>query len=205
MATGPERHGWRVNIETPAGVEAIGVLVAEAGDVWRARILTYPKVLWVVPGGSGTIKFVGRTPREAEEQAIEFIREHCRERDYSFRDELALVEPEALPDSGPIRRPQGDPAQRKVRFLPVRFGVARPTETGGTGNLSETGIFIITDAPVDEGQWVEMELELEREHVDLRGFVRWSRADHHAGRAPGMGVQLEQPSGRYLRYVRTLP
>ena len=31
-ATEPERHGWKVNVETPQGLEAYGVLVAPAGN-----------------------------------------------------------------------------------------------------------------------------------------------------------------------------
>src|SRR6267143_1834934 len=72
-ATGAEKHGWRVNVETPFGHEAIGVLLAPSHDVWRARILTYPNVLWAAPGGRGAIKFVGDTPAEAEERAIKFV------------------------------------------------------------------------------------------------------------------------------------
>ena len=59
LATGPERQGWRVNVQTSTGIEACGVLVAPAGDSWRARILTFPNILWTVPDGSGTLKFVG--------------------------------------------------------------------------------------------------------------------------------------------------
>lgn len=61
-ATGPERHGWRVHVETSRGVEAIGVLVAPSGDLWRSRILTYPNVLWTAPGGRSTLKFLAPTP-----------------------------------------------------------------------------------------------------------------------------------------------
>jgi len=44
-ATGDERHGWRVAVETPHGIEAYGVLVAPTHERWRARILTFPNVL----------------------------------------------------------------------------------------------------------------------------------------------------------------
>jgi hypothetical protein len=49
-ATGPERHGWRVTVDTPYGFEAYGVLVAPSVELWRARIITYPNVLWMVRG-----------------------------------------------------------------------------------------------------------------------------------------------------------
>ena len=63
QATEDERHGWRVNVETPQGIEGYGVLVAPTSGPWRARILTYPNILWLVPGGRATIKFVGDTAR----------------------------------------------------------------------------------------------------------------------------------------------
>ena len=56
MATGPEQRGWKVTVETPSGFQAYGVLVAESGKYWRARILTYPNVLWTTPGGHGSMK-----------------------------------------------------------------------------------------------------------------------------------------------------
>ena len=62
-ATGPERHGWRVAVETPLGIEAYGILVAPTHERWRARILTFPNVLWTIPGGAATLKFVGRFKR----------------------------------------------------------------------------------------------------------------------------------------------
>ena len=63
-ATGPERHGWRVAVETPYGLEAYGVLVAPSFDVWRARVITYPNILWTVPGGAVTLKFAGTTAQD---------------------------------------------------------------------------------------------------------------------------------------------
>ncbi|MCP3979434.1 MAG: hypothetical protein GY716_08905 [bacterium] len=206
-ATGPERHGWRINVESPQGIEAYGVLVAEALDVWRARILTYPNVLWLVPGGSGTLKFIGRTPSEAESKAIEFIREHCRERSLVMREQVQGVdvgrvdrEAHALLD-----RPGDGPAPRKVRFLNVRYGVLNATDIGGTGNLSETGLFVITDDPLTTGSDVRLMLQIEGcESLLLDGLVRWMRKSPHAGRSPGMGVQLSEPPPRYLDYVRSL-
>ena len=59
LASGPERHGWRVLVRTPTRAEVYGVLIAESEDRWRARVVTYPNMLWSVPGGRGTLKFVG--------------------------------------------------------------------------------------------------------------------------------------------------
>ena len=60
-ATGPERHGWAVAVDAQRGVDLYGVIVAPSGPRWRARIVTFPNVLWTMPGGRGTIKFVGAT------------------------------------------------------------------------------------------------------------------------------------------------
>lgn len=203
-STGDERHGWRITVDTPHGLESYGVLVAETYGLWRARIVTYPRILWTVPGGGGTVKFVGRSPLEAESRAIEFIKTHCTARGYEIRNFRSSVEP------GPVPSEAGDRAQpaqavRKVRFLPVRFGRVNLTERGRTGNLSETGLFIITEVPVDQGERVSMMLSVEAERLALTGQVRWSRTDHRVGRTPGMGIQIDTPPPEYLRFVQALP
>lgn len=206
LSTGPERHGWRVNIQTPGGIEACGVLVAQADEVWRARILSYPNVLWTVPGGQGTIKFVGRTAREAEAAAIAFLREHIRVRGYTMRDEVAVVEPEEFdPEAALVglSRPSGPVAPRLIRFLPIRFGVKQITEVAGTGNLSESGLFIITNAPEDRHAWLNMMLEVDGDSIGLQGLVRWMNRRHRAGRSPGMGIQLKLPPPSYMDYIRS--
>ena len=204
-ATGPERHGWRVNVLTPRGMEAIGVLVAECEDLWRARVLTYPNVLWRAPGLEGAVKFVGATAREAERQAVAFIRQHCREQHWEMRDELAPVESASLPRDGRSRAAKESPARRKIRFLPILYGVIEPSDLAGTGNLSESGLFIITGAPVEAGKPLAMSLEVDTGKLNLRGRVVWMRRDHRVGRAPGMGVQLWSPPAEYVAFVRALP
>jgi len=205
LATGPERHGWRVRVRTSSRDEVYGVLVAEAGEFWRARILTYPGMLWSVPGGRGTIKFAGDTAAEAESQAIEFIREHCRVRGYAV-DEGA-PEVESVPVASERRRSgrpraTGDP--RHLRSLVVRFGVSKPDRVGMTADLSAGGLFVITDRPPDEGQPVKLLLELEGFTVPLAGKVAWMRRRAVQGRPAGMGIQLKNPPNLYGRYVRTL-
>ena len=70
LATGPERHAWRVTVDTSRGMETYGVLVAPAGRHWRARVLTYPKALWVVPGGRASMKFVGSGPQDVRREIL---------------------------------------------------------------------------------------------------------------------------------------
>jgi len=204
MVTGDERHGWRVRVQTPHGLEAYGVLVAQSRTYWRARILTYPKILWMIPGGGGALKFVGRTPREAERKAAEFIRTHCRRNEYEILHSEGSVPTAYVDTEGIAVSAAGSPASRKIRFLPVQYGVVGPTEKGRTGNLSESGLFIITGAPVDEGKSLDLLLSLQERKVTLRGNVRWARKGHHVGRSPGMGIQLDSPPSRYIRYVQAL-
>ena len=204
LTENPERHGRRVNVETPNGIEAYGVLVAKTRcGLWRSRIMTYPNVLWAVPGGAGTMKFAGETPIEAERQAIEFIRSHCRERKLTLRNEVALSTPDKLEiESGEFVRPV--PATRVIRFLPIRFGVVNPSEVGGTGNLSETGLFVITNHPLEVNTRLRLMLDLDNKPLTLTGDVRWMNSNPRVGRSPGMGVQLQAPAERYAEYVRTL-
>ena len=197
-ATGPERHAWRGLAETPLGVDAYGVLVAQSHDLWRARILTYPNVLWLVPGGVTSLKFAARTARVAERRAIEFIREHCKTCDYTLREDRSFSPVSRVADRTPVAPP------RKVRFLPVRFGLAGATELAGTGDLSEAGMFIITDVPADPGTHLRVALETPGRMLELDAEVRWMRRQHHVGRSPGMGVHLTAPPEQYISYVRSL-
>jgi len=207
QSTAPERHAWRANVETSRGIEAYGVLVAPAGDVWRARILTYPNVLWVVPGGTGTLKFVARTPQEAERQAIEFIRRHCSGCGWTFRSDEVRRQPGSFDGEAGVAPPGSPalrPALRKIRFLSVRFGLVGATDPGGTGNLSETGMFVITTMPVDPGVRLRLSLDLGAAPLGLAGDVMWNCQGPHVGRSPGMGVRLVRPPARYLGFVRAL-
>ena len=204
--TGPEQPGWRVNIQTPTGIEGCGVLIAQCENRWRARILTYPNILWTLPGGSASLKFVGRTAREAERAAIAYLREHIHQRGYTMRDEVAVALPGGETEDAPggLPRPPQPPASRVACFLPVRFGLQQVTELAGTGNLSKTGIFIITDRPEQKGTWLNMLLELNADRIGLKGLVRWHNRIPRAGRSPGMGVQLDAPPPSYIDYLRSL-
>ena len=200
--TGPERHGWRVTVETTLGVEAYGVLVADCGGVWRARILTYPNVLWCAPRSASSIKFVGATAAQVEDQAAAFVLDHCRARGFIVRD--AAIGVPSGPIEGEAQSPA--PALRKVRFLPIRFGEVRPSNLAKTGNLSETGIFVLTPEPADTGCRLALTITLDPDRrLDLTGRVVWRRTDHFVGRVPGMGIQIPGPPEAYLEYVRLIP
>lgn len=210
-ATGAERPAWRVNVATPYGEEAIGVLLAPSDDLWRARIITYPNVLWTLPGGRGTIKFVGDTEREAEQQAIAFIEEHVRTKRIVRRDGLEapglLAGPISGPVSGPVPtagRPYSTPP-RKFTCVPLRWGLARASTRGVTVNVSLEGMFIAAVAPEAEGQPVLIHIDLEGHTLAMRGFVMWNRRRSEPGRPLGMGVRLSEPPALYRSFVTALP
>jgi hypothetical protein len=208
LATGTERFGWRVKVRTNYGVDVIGVLVSPVGNRWRARVLTYPNVMWMIPGGGGSIKFLGPDPAAAEQEAIDFILEHCRHRHFS------VVEESPRPESGPIDHEQTPEvakseevrsAQRKLRVLPIRFGVDGLTAEAVTGDLSEDGIFIATESTLAVGTPLRMEMEIEGCKIPLRGAVAWKRDRALTGRPAGMGVDLTDPPGLYKTLVREMP
>lgn len=205
-ATGPERHGWRVSVDTPYGIEAYGVLVAPSFDLWRARIITYPNVLWTVPGGSLTLKFSGDTPQEAEAQAVLFIEGHIKTRGYVRHDTANAPEVSRFGAEAQSRAlAAAGPALRKMRALPVRFGNGPSLFTAMTGNLSESGLFVMTIAPFDPGTDLRVLLDLDKGPVGLTGQVVWQRPRPVSGRPVGMGVRLISPPGPYREFVVELP
>ena len=203
LATGHERHGWRVNVETPHGLQAFGVLVAPCHEAWRARILTYPNILWTVPGGGGSIKFAGRTAEEAERRASAFIEEHCLAKNFRRRDQLDPVEVRRISEeAGPRSRPRRHQAsKRKTCFLPVRFGTERARRKGTTVNMSREGLFVGTPAPLEAGESIRLHLNAGECTVPLRGIVIWNRRRQEAGRPLGMGIRLVDPAPAYPRFV----
>ena len=200
----PEQAGRRIGVETPRGVEGYGVLLVKSGARWRARIVTFPNVLWMVPGGGESIKFLDRSREGAERGAVDFIRRHCLIRGYTMRDEVQF-----LRHPTPERRGGDRPASRIVspryhRCLPVRFGRDRPVFFGETFNLSESGLFINTDQPMPLGESVGLSVALEYGKVPLRANVAWQRVTNSIHRPPGMGLELLTPPSLYLSYVQAL-
>ena len=78
--------------------------------------------------------------------------------------------------------------------------------SGGTGNMSETGLFVITRAPIDAGHELRLMLHAEDAPLDLTGCVIWTAKElRESDRPPGMGIRLVEPPAPYLTYVRRLP
>jgi hypothetical protein len=204
-ATGAERPGWRVHVETPFGQEAIGVLLAPSHDQWRARIVTYPNVLWTAPGGRGTLKFVGDTLEEAEARAIVFVEQHVRARRYVRRDGLAPVGGGAPKPAARAESPAFAAARRNSRCLPVRFGLDRAITRGVTVNLSAEGMFVSVLNPEDGGRVLLIHVDLDGHTLALRGLVMWNRRRAERERPAGMGILLSDPPTLYQSLIAALP
>jgi len=208
LSTGPERHGWRASVGTPQGLEVIGVLISPVEELWRARILTYPNILWMIPGGGASMKFVGENPREAEQQAIEFIELHAKTRRYSIGHELPPVEAGHVDPEHDHKTVQDSftrTSRRKLRSVRVRYGVDRLRHSSETADLSVGGVFIVTDAPIEIGRPILLQIDLERSTIPMHGVVRWLRKRSRPGRPAGIGVELVRPPALYVHFVRELP
>ena len=204
LATGPERHGWRTMIELPGGPEVYGVLVAPAGEHWRARILTFPNILWVIPKG-GAMKFVALTPGKAQHRAVEFIRAHCKRRGLVLRAEATTVksgEVDLEQDEKTARSNAVQASQRRLGSVLVRYGLNRPTHEAETDDLSEGGLFIKTDSPMPVGTDLALRLDIDGFGIPMRAVVRWVREQVEGGRPCGMGVELARPHPRYVHFIR---
>jgi Tfp pilus assembly protein PilZ len=203
LATGPERHAHKFAVAHADGrLEYLGVLIAESGDLWRARLFTYPDMLWSVPGGRGTVKFVGATAREAGALAIEFLREHCATRRATMQE--ALVEPPVgVVDQENADRlaPKSGREERHPCKVPVRFGEDKATQAATTANLSAGGVYVATDKPLGKDRPIRMLLEVRQYTIPLVGTVAWVRRKEEAGKPRGMGVRLQHPPALYQRYV----
>jgi hypothetical protein len=158
-------------------------------------------VLWTIPGGRGTIKFVGETREEAEAQAVAFIESHVQAK--RLGRSPATPEPRQAPLPAPPT--SHATARRKFACLPLRWGHGQARLRGVTVNLSLEGMFISAPAPEDDGESVLINLELDGHTVPLRGLVMWSRDRVDAGRPKGMGVRLSEPPPVYQSYVTALP
>ena len=71
-----------------------------------------------------------------------------------------------------------------------------------TDNISERGMFVLTDSPLPEESSVHLHLEVEGLQMKLRGVVRWHRTDVESGRPIGMGIEIHRPPPRYIHFVR---
>ena len=205
LATGPERHARRFQVSQEIRIEYYGVLIAESHDAWRSRIFTYPNMLWSVPGGRGTMKFVGATAQAAEAAAVAFIREHCTRRKFLLTEhEQPKVAGRMKSERAAVQNPRGARDERLPCEMDVVFGEEKPDEPGLTTDLSDGGLFIATERPKPQGRRLKLKLEAGGYTIPLRGSVAWVRTKAEKGRPIGMGIQLTQPPALYLRYVESV-
>lgn len=205
LATGPERHGRKITVAAHGRNEVYGTLIAEAGEHWRARVLTYPNMLWSVPGRRATLKFVGSSAQDVEAKAIAYIRKLCEERGYKIVDNAEAPDSTAVErEDAPVRSPQTARDERHLRAYDVHFGSERPTESATTADLARGGLFVVTDRPLPTGSSIRLRLELDRYTIPLSGEVAWTRTKGQPDRPAGMGVRLINPSVIYVDLLRSI-
>lgn len=215
--TGPARDGWRITVKTNRGPESYGVQVAPADRRWLAWIVTYPWTCWLYPGSEESLKFLGDSPQDAEGQAIEHIREHVHRKGYTPVEPVSPAKPlsmervrtasieEITPaHGGEDAGPTATAIRRKLCSLPVRFGHNTHSRSASVENVSERGLFVNTDDPLEIGSVIRLKVELDSRSIPLRGVVVWSRIETEEGRPNGMGVRLNRPPALYISYVRLL-
>jgi Tfp pilus assembly protein PilZ len=74
-----------------------------------------------------------------------------------------------------------------------------------TGNLSESGMFVVTLATFEPGTGLRVLLDVDVPAIGLQGKVVWKRDAMILGRPAGIGVQLISPPGPYRELVTELP
>ena len=84
--------------------------------------------------------------------------------------------------------------QRKGYKLNIGLNTQHNFYTGFTGNISEGGVFIATEAPLEIGSVVSLNFKLPNSPIEINvdGEVRWikdrSATDTHT--LPGMGIHF---------------
>ena len=189
--SGPERMAWRVLAEQGMRQEEYGVLVAPCENHFRARILTLPNMLWSIPGGRGTVKFLGQSQAEAERRARDFIREFCAKRGLTLKP------------SNQVSRGNSD-GDRKPHAIPVKFGEEKPDRKGSTTDLSVGGMFVATTRPLPAGRKLRLLLEVGAATLPLQATVAWARATSGEEGPAGMGLQVHGAPALYRHYVREI-
>lgn len=211
LTTGPERAVWSQAIRIDARRDVVTVRVAPAGRYWVARIVTEPRSVWVVPGGGGARKFVGRVEDEAARRAAAHVREICSARGWTPAGAGETVTLASLLggrtddtelSAADLERRE---RERKPCDLPVAFASTTLRHRARLFNVSERGVFVTTDAPAESGTPLTLQVRLPDGSLPLRGTVVWNRPAEETGRPRGMGVRLHRPPALYVRFVRELP
>lgn len=194
-----------MRVRTARGTEDVGVLIARTRGRWRARIVTYPNVLWTAPGGRTTLKFVSDTAEEAERQAVAFIQGHCARRPSAARGMLVQVATAAERFEFPAKPSSSNLAGKRWRVaLPVRYGELRASDLGATANVSAEGMFIAAASPSEAGSPLRILVEVRGCTMHLRGLVMWSRRRPEGRRPAGMGIRLLLTPAPWASFVESI-
>lgn len=197
------KPGLSTIVITPWGRETYQVWVEHVPPAYVARIVTLPNRIWASPGGREAIKFHGVTADEAEQAAAAFIEEErLLNKRRLWKPPVNAADPDRILVPKP---PEGTPApaERFMRRLLLRFGIGAPQVPGLTANLSESGLFIITDRPGAVGAEVCIDLRFPDLPIMLGGEVVWVRASRDQG-ALGCGIRLIESPAEYLQRIRKL-
>jgi Tfp pilus assembly protein PilZ len=162
------------------------------------------------------MRFLGDSPQEAERQASEFIRRHIASAGLSVAEApgpvkarapvaAGVAEANGPPDGGESRRVPDPSGRRKLCSLPVAFGHNAETRKARVANVSERGMFVATDEPMEPGSVIRLRLQADSLSIPIRGMVVWTRLKEEQGRMKGMGIRLFKPPALYLSFVRGLP
>ena len=177
--------------------ETVGVVVAPAGNRWRARIVTYPSDFWTVSRGTAVMKFYADDPESAEKEAIDHIEAYIQKSGLTRAAEFLPVR------FGSGADPDGKIGRRLCGWK-IRFGHNTMNQEAVLGNASERGLFVQTENPLPAGSVVRLELDADGTRIPLRGTVAWVRVSRDTGRLAGMGVRLVRPPAMYLDSVKKL-
>lgn len=198
-SSAPSRRGKEISVLTPHGRETYQIWLDRGAFGWVARIVTLPNRIWAHPGGREALKFHAPTPEAAAKAAERFIEEEC----------IATGRRIAPPAEGVAMRPVQDdgasrsrPSPRYARRLLVRFGTKVLEHPGVTANVSESGMFIITDKPAPEGAPVLVDVRFPEGPVLLEGQVVWVRRQREVNRSLGFGIRLKRPYQEYAKRLR---
>ena len=94
---------------------------------------------------------------------------------------------------------------RAKRRLMVRFGTSTADKTAFTKNVSETGLFVQTNAVFKPGTTIHVQLQFPDRQFSMWARVVWSKAVPpqlaHVLEC-GMGICFIDPSAEWLSYYR---
>lgn len=200
----PGKPGFTTTVITPWGRETYQVLLREAEHLWIATIITLPNRIWAQPGGREALKFYGQSASEAEAGAVEFIEAERVATRRRIWIPFAETPPTAPSRSGVAAQPVVRPATRYATRLLLRFGSEETMVPGCTANVSESGLFVITDRPRSIGESVQIDLRVPEQPVDLWGTVVWVSPRKADGRSVGFGARLLSKPHEYLAWIQKL-